>query len=99
MSVVDSAMTREVLRMISKRSVDIAYLDVHVTHGVVYLRGRLEKLRGYHEDVNLEEELHVILKVLRQRPGIRDVCCEVDLSGPSLREREKQKVRRRTDYI
>lgn len=87
MSVADSAMTRQVLRHISKHPIDISGLEVHVIQGVVYLQGRLARLRGYHEDLDLEEELNSILKILRQSPGIRDVCCEVELSELGLRER------------
>ena len=87
MSVVDSAMTREVLRDISKRPVDISNLNVHVMHGVVHLAGRVEKVRGYHEDIDLHEEMNIIVRLLKQKPGIRDVCCEVDLVGLSLSDR------------
>lgn len=90
----DSAMTREVLRDIAKRPVDVSGLDVHVTHGVVYLRGRMEKLRGYYEDTNLEEELHIIVRTLRQKSGISDVCCEVTLGGETIRERLSPHVKR-----
>ena len=87
MSVVDASMTRDAKREIARRPVDSSYLDVHVTHGVVYLRGRMEKIRGYYEDFDLHEELVVIVKILRQKPGVRDVVCEVELGGPTLRER------------
>jgi len=87
MTVVDSALTREVMRDISKRPVDISGLDVHASQGIVYIRGRIEKLRGYHEDLDLHEELGIIVRLLRQKPGIRDVCVEVELGGPSIRER------------
>ena len=87
MSVVDSAMTREVLRDISKRPVDISQLSVHVAHGVVYLAGRVEKVRGYYQDIDLHEEMNIIVRVLKQKPGIRDVCCEIDLAGLSLSDR------------
>lgn len=82
MSVVDSAMTREVLRDISKRPLDISQLSVHVTRGVVYLQGRVDKLRGssYH-DLDLHEEMGIIVRLLKQKPGVRDVCCEVELMG------------------
>ena len=83
MSVVDSAMTREVLRDISKRPVDICKLNVHVTRGVVYLQGRVEQLRGHNEDIDLTEEMHIICRLLKQKPGIRDVCCEVDMMDES----------------
>jgi hypothetical protein len=94
MSLVDSAMTREVLRDISKRPLDISGLDVHVMHGVIYLRGRLDKVRGYGDEMNLGEELHLIVKLLRQKPGIRDVVCEVELAGASLIERTNQHPKR-----
>mgnify|MGYP001611752605 CR=1 FL=1 len=87
MSIADASMTRDVLRALGRRPVDISNLDVHVQHGVVYLRGRIDKLRGYYEDMDLEEELHIILKILHQKTGIADVVCEVDLQGPSIRER------------
>ncbi len=88
LSVVDSAMTREVLRDISKRPVDISQLNVHVTRGVVHLQGRVDKLRGatYHE-MDLHEEMNIIVRLLKQKPGIRDVCCEVELMGDSLSTR------------
>lgn len=87
MSLVDSAMTREVLRDISKRPLDISDLHVSVMHGVVYLRGRIDKIRGYHSDIDLRDELRVIGHVLRQKSGVREVICEVDLCGLSLAER------------
>ena len=94
MSIVDAAMTRDVLRDIGRRPVDISNLDVHVQHGVVYLRGRLDKLRGYYEDLDLEEELHIILKVLRQKTGVQDVICEVEVEGLTLRQRLSPRRRR-----
>lgn len=87
MTVVDSAMTREVYRDISKRPLDVSQLNVHVTHGVVQLQGRVEKLRGYYEDIDLQQEMQMIIRLLKQKPGIRDVCCEVDIAGESLNAR------------
>ncbi|OFX16413.1 MAG: hypothetical protein A2Z18_01045 [Armatimonadetes bacterium RBG_16_58_9] len=94
MSIADASMTRDVLRDLGRRPVDISNLDVHVQHGVVYLRGRIDKLRGYYEDMDLEEELNIILKCLHQKTGITDVVCEVDLQGPSIRERMSPRRRR-----
>ncbi|MCE5315229.1 MAG: hypothetical protein ABFD49_00540 [Armatimonadota bacterium] len=94
MSLVDSAMTREVLRDISKRPLDISGLDVHVTHGVIYLRGTLDKVRGYDEDLNIGEELHLLIKLLRQKSGIRDIVCEVELAGPSVIEQMSSQTKR-----
>ncbi len=86
MSLADSQMTREVLRDISKRPLDITGLEVHVCRGVVFLRGKLDKLRGYFEDIDVHEELNIITKLLRQKPGVRDVVCEVECIGPSALE-------------
>ena len=68
-------------------------------HGVVYLRGRIEKIRGYHSDIDLKEELRVIGHILRQKSGIREVICEVDLSvcllrsGPKIRRSRATTIR------
>jgi hypothetical protein len=86
-SVVDATMTREAVREIAKHPVDTSGLEVHVMHGVAYLRGRVEKIRGYHEDLDLHDQVTMIIKILRQKPGIREVICEVELGGPTLRER------------
>ena len=87
MSMVDSAMAREVMREIARRPLDYSNLEVHVTNGVVQLRGRIEKLRGYYEDTDLHEEIQIIVRCLKQRSDIRDVQCEVELGGPSIKER------------
>ena len=97
MSVVDAAMTRDVLRDISKRPVDISNLDIHVQHGVIYIRGRMEKVRGYWDDIDLQDELNIILKLLRQKMGVRDVVCEVDIGGLSLTERSQPRRPRSRD--
>lgn len=86
MSVADSAMTRDVLRDISKRPLDISRLNVHVMHGVVYLQGRVEKVRGSGQEVNLGDEMRIVVKLLKQKPDVRDVCCEVELEGNMMSE-------------
>jgi hypothetical protein len=87
MPVEDAEMTRSVRRDISRRYVDCANLDVRVIHGIVYLAGYLERLRGH--DTDLHEELQIILRILRQRPGIRDVICECELGRPGMSVRAK----------
>ncbi|MCE5198387.1 MAG: hypothetical protein ABFD54_16590 [Armatimonadota bacterium] len=94
MSVVDASMTREVIRDISKRPLDLSGLDVHVSRGVVYLHGRLDKIRGYYDDTNLHQELMSIVKLLKQRPGIRDVVCEVELAGSHIIENTAPRAKR-----
>ena len=91
MSVADSAMSREALREISKRQIDISALDVHASHGVLYLRGRVDQLRGQTE-LDLEREIHTILRVLKQKPGVRDVVCEIEIGEPSVTERMRPHI-------
>jgi len=73
----DAHMTRLVQREITRRYIDSTGLNVKAIHGVVYLRGYIRKLRGH--DVDLEHELEIIDRVLRGRPGVRDVIIEVDI--------------------
>lgn len=73
----DAHMTRLVQREITRRYIDSTGLNVKAIHGVVYLRGYIRKLRGH--NVDLEHELEIIDRVLRGRPGVRDVIIEVDI--------------------
>lgn len=97
MSLEDSTMTRDVLRDIAKHPVDISELQIHVQHGVLYISGRVGRLRGYYEDLDLHEEFQLIVKVLRQKAGIRDVCCDVQLATQTLKEKISPHPRR-TQY-
>jgi hypothetical protein len=94
MPVEDAEMTRSVRREISRRYVDTNNVDVRVIHGIVYLRGWIDRLRGY-ESMSLVEELEIILRILRGRPGVRDVVCEVELGRPGLRESVKASQKKR----
>lgn len=76
MPVGDTETTRMVQREISRRFIDAAGLDVKSMHGVVYLRGYIQRLRGH--DIDLKHELEVINRILRSKPGIRDVIIDVD---------------------
>lgn len=98
MSVVDSAMTRDVLRDISKRPLDISDLHVSVMHGVVYLRGRVDRIRGYYGDIDLQDELNRVTRLLRQKQGVRDVVCEVELGGLTIAERLNSERKQRHSY-
>lgn len=77
MAAVDAAQTRLVQREISRRNIDTTLLDVHVHHGVVYLRGTVKTMRGH--DIDLKHELQIICHMLRARPDIRDVVNEVTI--------------------
>ncbi|MER3401752.1 MAG: hypothetical protein C4337_00215 [Armatimonadota bacterium] len=67
----DVEMRRMVLREINKRHLDTSLMDAHVMHGVVYIRGTVRGIRGH--DVDVKQELEIIRRILRQKPGIRDV--------------------------
>lgn len=75
MSVEDARQTRMVQREISKRRIDISRMDIHVHHGVVYLRGTVRPLRG--QTFDIKQEFQIIAHILRGCPGIRDVVNEV----------------------
>lgn len=85
MPIEDAEMTRAIRREISRRYIDATNVDVRVIHGVVYLKGYIETLRT-HQSTNLSDEMEIILRILRTRPGIRDVINEVDLGRPGLRD-------------
>lgn len=59
-----------------KHRVDISRCDIHVSSGVIYVRGILKKER-FSAFEDLEEETLRILRILRQRPEVRDVVVEV----------------------
>jgi hypothetical protein len=75
MSVEDARQTRMVQREISKRNIDISMLDVHVHHGVVYLRGTVRKSRG--QNIDMKHEFNILSHILRGCPGIRDVVNDI----------------------
>lgn len=79
MPVGDAETTRLAHREISRRFIDTTKLDVKAMHGVVYLRGQIKKLRGH--EVDLKHEMEIIHRVLRSKPGIRDVIIDVDFKG------------------
>ncbi|MFN3689656.1 MAG: BON domain-containing protein [Fimbriimonadales bacterium] len=75
MALADVETRRMVLREINKRHLDTSRLDVQVFHGVVYLRGTVSAVRGH--DIDPKAEMEIIRRILRQRPGIRDVVVDV----------------------
>lgn len=67
----DTAATKTVRSEFGKRMLDTTQADLRVTHGVCYIRGVVKPIKGGNPDVKAELEL--ISKVLRARPGIKDV--------------------------
>lgn len=72
----DAATARLVRREILRRRMDDSRLEINVMHGVVYLRGVVRALDT--TPIDLGAELHILYRILRSRPGIRDVIIEVE---------------------
>ncbi len=75
----DVAATKLVRSEFGKRMIDTTNADMRVTHGVCYIRGSLKPIKGGPQD--LRAEMEIIMKVLRQRPGIKDVVMDATLRG------------------
>lgn len=67
----DRSVVRMIQREISRRNIDSTRIIVSASHGIVYLRGEVRRLRGH--DLNLKDELELIRRLLRSKEGIRDV--------------------------
>ncbi len=75
--VTDAELVRMVRRELSRFCIDISETIVASTHGVVHLNGRVRPIRGHENEFS--EEIVKVQRVLRQRPGIRDVILEWQL--------------------
>jgi hypothetical protein len=64
-----------VRRELARRPIDCSMVEVYVTHGVVYLRGTVRAVRGH--DIDLKQEITILMTVLKQKSGIRDVVSEL----------------------
>ncbi len=96
MSINDSMMVRSVMRDIARQPVDSSRLNVNASNGVVRLSGMLTVLRGQSFDVDLEERLHILIRVIKQRPGVRDVVADVELGNKrSIWDDTSKKKRKR----
>ena len=73
----DPELVRTIRRELSRFSLDISETIVASTHGIVHLNGRVRPIRGHEHD--LTEEITKVHRVLRQRPGVRDVILEWQL--------------------
>lgn len=73
--------TKIVRREFNKHLVDVTMADIRVAHGVVYIRGVITAQRGAHYG-DVEEETQRIVRILKQRPEIRDVTIDVTYRRP-----------------
>lgn len=67
-------MCRMARREMGRHSVDCSEVQVSITHGMIYLHGRVRPMRGH--EATFETSLAGMLKSLRQRPGVREVHTE-----------------------
>lgn len=74
MQVADVEMVRAVRREMSRHQIDSGETQVYVSHGIVHLNGRVKPIRGHENE--FDEEIHTLHRVLKQRPGIREVLFE-----------------------
>lgn len=87
----DSLMARNVMRDFGKYPVDTSELRVSVSSGVVYLTGRLKPLRGYYDDLDLDEVLSAVYKRIRQHSGVRDIIMDVETPNRSRIDTRRKK--------
>lgn len=60
----------------ARRGVDISRADLYVMHGILYMRGEIKPMpKSLILDMN--SEMGIIAKILRQRPEIRDLVLDV----------------------
>ena len=79
MQVADVEMVRSVRRELARHHLDTSETQVGATHGVIHLYGRVRPVRGHENE--FPEEVHTLFKVLKQRPGVRDVIFEWSVQG------------------
>lgn len=74
MPVEDLEMVRAVRREMARRMLDTGETQVSASRGVIHLTGRVRPVKGHEGD--FEQEIHTLYRVIRQRPGVRDVSLE-----------------------
>ena len=72
--------TKRARREFTKHSIDISRADLRVMHGVLHLRGMVQRVKGgNYEDLKVETER--IGRLLRQAAGVKDVVIDVQYRG------------------
>jgi hypothetical protein len=60
----------------ARRGIDVSRADLYVMHGILYMRGEVKPMpKSLISDMNTE--MGLITKILRQRPEIRDIVLDV----------------------
>ena len=74
----DRDATRQVRSIMARRGIDVSRCDLRVTHGVCYVRGLVQAMKGV-VIPDLKSEMDNIAKVLRQKQDIREVVMELTI--------------------
>ncbi len=69
----------------ASRGIDISRADLYVMHGILYMRGEI-KLMPKSQILDINSEMSIITKVLRQRPEIRDLVLDVKTNADVIIE-------------
>ena len=64
--------------VMGKRGLDLSMADIRVSHGICYIRGTIQFIKG-REGESKEASMGHVIKALRQQAEIRDVVCEYTL--------------------
>ncbi len=91
MPVEDIEMVRAVRREMARRCLDTGETQVCCMRGVVHLTGRVRPVKG--REAEFGEEINVLYRVLKQRPGVRDVVMEWDTGAHKLGETSRVRSR------
>ena len=71
----------------ARRGLDISRADLYVMHGILYMRGEIKPMpKSLISDMNVE--IGLITKILRQRPEIRDIVLDIKTQNNELIETE-----------
>jgi hypothetical protein len=60
----------------ARRGIDVSRADLYVMHGVLYMRGAVKPMPNA-TFTDMTSEMGLVMKILRQRPEIRDIVAEV----------------------
>ena len=71
----------------ARRGVDISRADLYVMHGIMYMRGDVKPMPKANI-ADMTVEMGIIVKILRQRPEIRDIVLDIKTSENEVIETE-----------
>lgn len=72
--------TKAARQLFSRRGIDLTLADIQTMHGVVHIRGTLQRIPGS-DFTDLKAEVANVARVLRQKPEVRDVVVDAIFRG------------------